>query len=138
MIIPADRIDEHRAILSKALDEDPIEDFDTIRVARDGRRIDVSLSVRPVKSSARNIIGIASIARDLTAKRFNEEKFRLAVEACSSGMIMVADTGQIVMANKEIERMFGFCLDELIGQRIDILVSESLRPQQNSAPGGLR
>jgi PAS domain S-box-containing protein len=129
MIIPTDRINEHRALLRKALNEDPIEDFDTVRVARDGRRIDVSLSVRPVKSSSGDIVGIANITRDLTAKRFAEEKFRLAVEACTSGMVMVAATGRIVMANGEIERMFGYRLDELIGQQIDILVSESLRPQ---------
>ena len=129
MIIPTDRTKEHRAILRKVLNDDAIEDFDTVRVARNGRKIDVSLSVRPVKSCAGDIIGISNITRDLTAKRFNEEKFRLAVEACPSGMVMVANTGRIVMANREIERMFGYRLDELIGERIDILVSESLRPQ---------
>jgi len=129
MIIPADRYDEHHTILAKALREEPIEDFETIRVAKDGRRIDVSLSIRPVKSRAGKIIGVAKITQDLTAKRFAEEKFRLAVESCPSGIVMIDSAGTIVMVNGEIQRLFGYRRGELIGESIDILVPASLRPQ---------
>jgi PAS domain S-box-containing protein len=129
IIIPADRRDEHRAILGKALKDEPVEDFATVRLARDGRRIDVALSMRPVKSSAGEIIGLAKITLDITAQKFAEEKFRLAVESCPSGMVMIDSAGKIVMANGEIERLFGYPRVELIGQPVDILVPENLRPQ---------
>ncbi len=129
MIIPADRLEENRAMRAKALKGEPIEDFDTIRLARNGRRIDVALSVCPIKSSVGEVIGVAKIARDLTAKRLKEETFRLAVEACPSGLVMVDGAGNIMMANGEIERQFGYSRVELVGQPIDILVPEKMRTQ---------
>ena len=129
MIIPADRLEENRAMRIKALKGEPIEDFDTIRLARNGRRIDVALSVCPVKSGPGEVIGVVKIARDLTAKRLKEETFRLAVEECPSGLVMVDGTGNIVMANREIERQFGYSRVELIGRSIDILVPEKVRAQ---------
>jgi len=60
---------------------------------------------------------------------FTEELFRLAVEACPSGMMMVDHHGKIVMVNTEIERQFGFTRGELIGQAVDMLVPERLRTQ---------
>jgi PAS domain S-box-containing protein len=59
---------------------------------------------------------------------FNE-KFRLAVEACPSGMVMVDRAGKMVLVNTEIERLFGYPRDELMGQSVDILVPERLRGQ---------
>jgi PAS domain S-box-containing protein len=67
--------------------------------------------------------------------RLAEEKFRLAVEACPNGMVMVDAAGRIVMANAAIERMFGYPRQELIGQSIDILVprrAASAHPQLRS------
>jgi PAS domain S-box-containing protein len=51
-----------------------------------------------------------------------EEMFRLAVEACPSGMIMTERSGAIVMLNTEIELLFGYSREELIGQSIETLV----------------
>ena len=56
-----------------------------------------------------------------------EEMFRLAVEACPNGMMMIDHNGPIVMVNTEIEHQFGYTRDELIGQPIEILVPERLR-----------
>jgi PAS domain S-box-containing protein len=56
-----------------------------------------------------------------------EEMFRLAVEACPSGMIMTDRSGAIVMLNTEIEVLFGYSADELIGQSIETLVPTGSR-----------
>jgi PAS domain-containing protein len=56
-----------------------------------------------------------------------EGMFRLAVEACPSGMLMVDDAGKIVMVNGEIEHQFGYRHKELIGQPIELLVPMRLR-----------
>lgn len=56
-----------------------------------------------------------------------EEKFRLAVEACPNGMVMVDREGKMVMVNTEIEHQFGYCREELIGQSVDMLVPSRLR-----------
>jgi PAS domain S-box-containing protein len=56
-----------------------------------------------------------------------EEMFRLAVEACPNGMMMIDQNGTIVMVNTEIEHLFGYTREELIGQPIEILVPDRLR-----------
>jgi PAS domain S-box-containing protein len=65
-------------------------------------------------------------------QRITEEKFRLAVESCPSGMLMVDRLGHIVLANGEVERLFGYGRDELLGQSIDILVPEGMRAQHRA------
>jgi PAS domain S-box-containing protein len=58
-----------------------------------------------------------------------EEKFRLAVEACPNGMVMIDGFGKMVMVNAEIEQQFGYLRDELIGQTAEMLVPVRLRNQ---------
>ena len=53
--------------------------------------------------------------------------FRLAVEASPSGMIAVNGDGAIIMINGEIERLFGYARDELLGRPVDILLPEEAR-----------
>jgi PAS domain S-box-containing protein len=69
-------------------------------------------------------IGPYLAAQDLTA-----EMFRLAVEACPSGMLMIDHDGNMVMVNTEIENQFGYSRGELIGRPVEMLVPERLRTQ---------
>jgi PAS domain S-box-containing protein len=55
--------------------------------------------------------------------------FRTAIDACPFGVVLVEPPGKIVLANGETERIFGYARDELIGQSVDILISEKLRAQ---------
>ncbi|MGH6726826.1 MAG: PAS domain S-box protein [Pseudolabrys sp.] len=67
------------------------------------------------------------VGRDMTEQRIVEEKFRLAVEASPSGLVMTDAGGSIVLVNAETERLFGYKRRELIGQRVDILVPVRLQ-----------
>jgi PAS domain S-box-containing protein len=66
---------------------------------------------------------------NISERSLADEMFRLAVEACPNGMVIIDADGKIVMANSEIEQQFGYRGDELIGQAVDILVPERLRSQ---------
>lgn len=59
----------------------------------------------------------------------SQELFRLAVESCPSGMVMIDRAGKIILVNSAIERMFRYPRGDLIGQSVDILVPEMLLPQ---------
>jgi PAS domain S-box-containing protein len=65
----------------------------------------------------------------IAERGLGEEMFRLAVEACPSGMVMIDRDGKMVMVNAEIEKQFGYTRDDLIGQSVDMLVAERLRTQ---------
>ncbi|UFZ07979.1 ATP-binding protein [Bradyrhizobium ontarionense] len=58
-----------------------------------------------------------------------DEMFRLAVEACPNGMVMIGGDGNIMMVNSEIEHQFGYSRGELIGLSAEVLVPEPLHAQ---------
>ncbi len=60
-------------------------------------------------------------------KMQSEEIFRLAIEACPVGIVMVDRAGKIVLVNPEMERLFGYTRDEMIGQTVDILLPVNQR-----------
>lgn len=65
-----------------------------------------------------------------------EEMFRLAVEACPNGMVMIDADGNMVMVNSEVEKQFGYTRDELIGMPVDMLVPERVRLQHGHHRSG--
>jgi PAS domain S-box-containing protein len=56
-----------------------------------------------------------------------KEPFRLALEAAPTGMILVDDRGRIALVNTEVERLFGYSRDEVIGEPVEILLPERFR-----------
>jgi PAS domain S-box-containing protein len=66
---------------------------------------------------------------DNSAKMTPQDILRSATEVCPFAIVMVEPLGKIVLANSELERMFGYAHDELIGQTIEILVPANLRAQ---------
>jgi PAS domain S-box-containing protein len=68
-----------------------------------------------------------SLRKGLRKRKQLEEQFRLALEAAQTGMLMTDDTGTIVLVNAQIEKLFGYPRDELLGQPIEVLVPERFR-----------
>lgn len=64
------------------------------------------------------------------------EMFRLAVENCPAGMVMLDRRGEIVMVNAAVEQLFGHPRRELLGQRLDVLVSTQGRETRGTQPYG--
>lgn len=69
---------------------------------------------------------------DITERKFAEERFRLVVDAAPNAIIMVNKDGQIILMNKQVETLFGYNRDELIGQSVESLVPERFRSQHSS------
>jgi PAS domain S-box-containing protein len=69
------------------------------------------------------------VLMDITERKQAEEKFRLATEASPSGIILVNHQGRIVLVNSQIERLFGYQREELVGKLVDILVPERFASQ---------
>jgi PAS domain S-box-containing protein len=78
VLIPPEWPDEEPKILARIRRGERIDHYETVRVAKDGRRIDVSLTVSPIHDATGRIIGASKIARDITEqKRTQEEIARL-------------------------------------------------------------
>ncbi|MEZ5889641.1 MAG: PAS domain S-box protein [Xanthobacteraceae bacterium] len=116
-----------RDILDRAGRGEHVEHFEAVRRHKDGHSVEVSLSVSPVREASGAIVGIAEIARDIGAQKLAEAQFRIAVEASPSGMVMVDPSGTILLVNSELERVFGYSREELVGRSFEMLVPERYR-----------
>jgi PAS domain S-box-containing protein len=75
-LIPPERHDEERVILDRLRRGERIEHYETVRVARNGRRIEISLTISPVRDGNGHIIGVSKVARDITERKRVEETLR--------------------------------------------------------------
>jgi len=73
-LIPPDRQNEEPLILTRLKSGERVEHFETKRLTKDGRLLDVSLSVSPVKDAEGRIIGLSKIARDITERKKDETR----------------------------------------------------------------
>ena len=98
IIVPPDRRDEVRNIVERTSRGEPIEHFETSRVHKDGRAVDVSLSISPIRSASGKIVGISKAARDITESKRTQQALSQEIEErrrifdTSNDLILVTDT----------------------------------------------
>lgn len=73
LIIPTERHSEEHVIISKIKSGEKVDHFETIRRAKDGSLVELSITVSPIKSSGGQIIGASKVARDITKERQTEK-----------------------------------------------------------------
>ena len=81
ILVPPERPDEIPSILERLSQGEKIQHYETTRVTKDGKRLDISLTISPLKDSAGNIVGASTIARDITERKRTEENLREARDA---------------------------------------------------------
>ena len=121
LIIPTDRHDEEREILRRLRAGERLEHFETLRVTRDGRFLDVSITVSPVRDSGGAIVGASKILRDISETRrmhraLRESERRLANELARVKTLQSISTRLI--SERTPESLFAQLLDaamELMG-----------------------
>ncbi|GAB4367224.1 MAG: hypothetical protein Kow00121_05300 [Elainellaceae cyanobacterium] len=82
-LLPPDRLHEEARILEQIKHGKRMEHYETVRLHKEGKLINVSLTVSPIKSTAGDVIGISKIARDITARIQAEEQLRISSERIS-------------------------------------------------------
>jgi two-component system sensor histidine kinase VicK len=73
-LIPPDRYEEEPQILAQLKQGIRVDHFETIRQGKDGRFIDVSLTISPIKDKTGKVVGVSKIARDITDRKILEQK----------------------------------------------------------------
>jgi PAS domain S-box-containing protein len=129
IIVPDDRREELRCIHEQLRRGERVPPFETVRLTRDGRRIDVQLTMSPIIDANGAVAGASGIGRDITqrkqaeaALRDREAKFRAVVETAANGIIIIDPQGTIEVFNPAAERIFGYRHDEVIGRKIEMLM----------------
>jgi len=102
-IIPQELHDEEDGILAQLRRGEHIDHYETVRVAKDGRRIDVSLCVSPLRDKTGRVVGASKIARDITERKQAEMLQRLLVQELNHRVKNTLATIQAI-ANQSMRR----------------------------------
>src|ERR1051325_8461058 len=94
ILIPPDRVAEEPVILERLKRGERIDHYETIRVTKDGRPLDISLTISPIKDANGEIIAASKIARDITERKQNEARLREQAEVIET----INRTGQQLSA----------------------------------------
>jgi PAS domain S-box-containing protein len=105
IIIPPELHDDEPRILAKIRAGERIDHFQTVRLRKNGERIDVSLTVSPVKDQHGNIIGAAKIARDITQQKKLEAALHISERLASVGRLAATVAHEI---NNPLEAITNF------------------------------
>jgi PAS domain S-box-containing protein len=94
-LIPPDLHHEEPEILKKIRRGERIEHYESQRVTKDGKRIDVALTISPVKDSSGKLIGASKIARDISGRKLAEEALRRSEKLAAAGRLAASIAHEI-------------------------------------------
>ena len=134
-IIPPERAGEEQKFLTRVLEGHLVDHYETVRLRKDGLRIEVSVTVSPLRDGRGTIVGASTIARDITERRVHERateeadrRYRAVFEEAPIGMAVVDPSRQVVDVNWSLLSALGQSRDALLHMSIDSCVEPSDAP----------
>jgi PAS domain S-box-containing protein len=139
LIVPPDRREEARDILDRVGRGERLEQFETLRLHKSGREVDVSLGVSPIRSAAGWIVGASKIARDITESKRTQKALHQEIEErqrifeTSQDLILVTDTaGNFVQVSPSSLTILGYEPSEMVGRSaIEFIFPDDLDNTRN-------
>jgi PAS domain S-box-containing protein len=127
ILFPEGEREREEQMLAAVQRGERVEEHQTRRVRKDGTVVAVSLTLSPITDAAGTIIGISTVARDISARQRLDARFVGLLEAAPDAMVCVNGDGRIALVNAQAERLFGYGRDDLVGQPIEVLVPDGAR-----------
>jgi PAS domain S-box-containing protein len=128
VILPPDRLEEEKELTFRSSRGEPVQQWETVRLRKDGRPVDVAMWLSPLTDPTGNVIGLCKILRDITEhkkSRSDLERIMHQIEEQAALLdrtqdaIIVHDLeGRILFWNKGAERIYGWSSQEATGRII--------------------
>jgi protein-histidine pros-kinase len=101
---------------------------------KNGEEFPVEISLSPIETEEGTMV--MSAVRDTTNRKKAEQKFKDLLESAPDAMVIVKRDGAIVLVNSQAVKLFGWTREELLGQKIEMLVPERYRSKHTGHRSG--
>ena len=136
-LIPANKYEEYTGIVTRLKAGEYSGQIETVRLHRGGQRLDVTLSVSPIRDADGRIIGVSKISRDISARKKAEaerddlfQRLNLQIERMPLAYLFTDATDRYIRWNPAAERIFGFTQTEALGKGpFDLIIPPQSRAQ---------
>ena len=132
MLIGVDGSEEINSILARIRAGEHLEDFETIRVRKDGTFFPVSLTISPIHDRDGSVVGVSTIARDRSERRkatevrrssaTQESMLNTVMRSASIGIVLAGTDGSIQVVNRSMCDLLGYDEAWFLAHRLDDLV----------------
>ncbi|HTH49186.1 MAG TPA: PAS domain S-box protein, partial [Candidatus Limnocylindria bacterium] len=133
LLLPPDRLAEEASILDQIRRGERVDHFETVRRRKDGRLIDMSVTISPIRDQGGEIIGASNVARDITGQKRDAGSAQLLaaiVNSSEDAIISKNLDGIITSWNTAARHIFGYAPEEIVGQSVLQLVPEDRRDEE--------
>ena len=124
-VVPGELWEEEQAILARVSSGEPVQNYETVRLATDGRPIEVSVTLSPIRDAFGAVIGVSSIIRDIGEKKQAERAAAMLaaiVTSTSDGVVSKTLEGIVTSWNKSAERILGYSEADMLGRSIRTII----------------
>jgi diguanylate cyclase (GGDEF)-like protein/PAS domain S-box-containing protein len=95
-----------------------------MRIPNDASRFLPCVPFTALRDRSGDLLEVSEISRTITARKESEARYRGLLEAAPDAMVVVNQNGAIVLLNAQAEKQFGYCRDELAGQKVTNIIPE--------------
>jgi PAS domain S-box-containing protein len=141
LLIPEERHGEEAEILRRVSAGERIERYETMRVTKAGARLEVSLSISPIRDEAGRIIGYSKIIHDISERERSHQTHALLasiVDSSDDAIVSKTLNGIITSWNEAAHRLFGYTAEEIVGRSILTIIPKELRHEEDEILRKLR